>query len=210
MRKMLVLDCDGVLYPLSDIPHSEFIDALRFALDSMGISRESFRKAMAESKAKGVHGIFNFALQVCRETNSSFEEFCRRFVGSINYSNIRPNPELYELLQKVGEKYDLSVFTNNHISHLNKILNILFSCNADNIGFKCFDITSTYKDGLFHPKKSERGLLMIAERLGLPASACILVDDDPANCNRAREVGMEAVQPGENLSLEQYLRSLLD
>lgn len=209
MRKMLVLDCDGVIYPLSDIPHSEFMGALYAALESLGISRENFKEAMAQSRAESAHGIFNFALRVCRNTGASFDEFCRRFVDSINYSNIKPNPRLFELLKQVSKKYDMVIFTNNHILHLNKILNLVFSCNADTVGFKCFDITSTYRDGVFHPKKSEQGLLMIAERLGLTPAECILVDDDATNCNRAREIGMEAVQPGENLSLEQYLCGLL-
>lgn len=210
MRKMLVLDCDGVIYPLSDIPHSEFLGALYSALESLGISRESFKEAMAQSRAEAAYGIFNFALRVCRDTGASFDEFCRRFVGSIDYSNVKPNPRLFKLLKQVNKKYDMAIFTNNHIMHLNKILDIVFSCSADTIGFKCFDITSTYKDGVFHPKKSEQGLLMVAEQLGLPPSECILIDDDTTNCNRAREIGMEAVQPDENLSLEQYLCSLLD
>ncbi len=209
MRKMLVLDCDGVIYPLSDIPHSEFLGALYTSLESMGISKECFKEAMNQSRAAAAYGIFNFALQVCKNTGASFDEFCRRFVGNIDYSHIQPNPQLFELLNQVREKYDMVILTNNHILHLNKILDIVFSRNTENIGFDCFDITSTAKDGVFHPKKSEKGLLMIAERLGLEPAQCVLVDDDTTNCNRAREIGMEAVQPGENLTLEQYLRSLL-
>lgn len=51
-------------------------------------------------------------------------------------------------------------------------------------------------------KPDPRAYLGAAEALGVPASACVFVDDRPSNCAAARAVGMRTVCFGEGRSAE--------
>ncbi len=209
MRKTLVLDCDGVLYPLSAIPNAEFVQAFKDTIFSLGIGEEQYQEASTRAKAKKALGLFNFAREICQDFGVSFEAFCDGFVAHLNYKNITRDDELLELIYEVQKYYNLAIYTNNHIKHLNKILEAKFCKNTSNIGFICYDITSTYFNNIFHPKKSDLGLRMVAEKLGQEPADCILVDDAEFNCAKALSIGMEAVLITENFTLKDYLRGLL-
>lgn len=210
MRKTIVLDCDGVLYPLSAIPNSEFVEAFRKSIFSLGISEEQYQEASNRAKAKNALGLFNFAREICQDFGVSFDTFCDGFVASLNYENVTRDDELLEMIYEVQKHYNLAIYTNNHIKHLNKILEAKFGKNTSNIGFICYDITSTYFNNIFHPKKSDLGLRMVAEKLGQKPQDCILVDDAEFNCAKALSIGMNAVLITENYTLKDYLISLLN
>lgn len=209
MRKTLVLDCDGVLYPLSAIPHEEFIQAFKNTIFSLGINEEQYQEASDRAKAKKALGLFNFAREICQDFGVDFESFCNGFVANLNYKNIKRDEELLGLLQEVRNYYNLAIYTNNHVKHLNKILETKFGKNTTNIGFVCYDITSTYFNNIFHPKRSDLGLRMVAEKLGQDPENCILVDDAEINCAKALSIGMEAVLITEDFTLKDYLREIL-
>ena len=209
MRKTLVLDCDGVIYPISDIPNEVFIRAFNDAIYALGISEEQYREASVRAKARKALGLFNFAREICQDFGVSFDKFCDEFVARLDYSPLKPDPELLALIYKVQEHYNLAVYTNNHIKHLDKVLKAKFDKNSHNIGFVCYDITSTYFNNIFHPKKSDLGLRMVAEKLGQEPENCILIDDAEVNCDKARSIGMGAVLITENYTLKDYLRSLV-
>lgn len=209
MRKTLVLDCDGVLYPLSAIPNAEFVQAFKDTIFSLGISEEQYKEASNRTKAKKALGLFNFAREICQDFSISFDAFCDGFVANLNYANITRDDELFELLREVQKYYNLAIYTNNHVKHLNKILEAKFCKNTANIGFVCYDITSTYFNNIFHPKKSDLGLRMVAEKLGQEPENCILVDDAEINCAKALSIGMEAVLITEDFTLKDYLGIIL-
>lgn len=208
MRKTLVLDCDGVIYPISDIPNEEFIKAFNNAIFSMGISADQYQEASNRTKAKKAVGLFNFAREICQDFGVSFESFCDNFVSILNYSKLQRDEELLELIYMVQKDYNLAIYTNNHIKHLDKVLAARFGKNSKNIGFICYDITSTYFNNIFHPKKSDLGLRMVAEKLGQELSDCILLDDAEINCAKALSIGMNAVLINEDYTLKDYLLSL--
>lgn len=209
MCKTLVLDCDGVLYPLSAIPNAQFIEAFKNAISSLGISEPQYQEASSRAKAKKALGLFNFAREICQDFGVSFEAFCDGFVANLNYANILRDDELLELIYEVQKYYNIAIYTNNHIKHLNKVLDVKFGKNTSNIGFVCYDITSTYFNNIFHPKKSDLGLLMVAEKLGQEPEDCILIDDAEFNCAKALSIGMEAVLITEDFTLKEYLQILL-
>lgn len=209
MRKTLVLDCDGVLYPLSAIPNAEFVEAFKNSIFALGINEQQYLEASARAKAKNALGLFNFAREICQDFGISFDAFCDGFVANLNYRSITRDDELLELIYEVQKSYNLAIYTNNHIKHLNKVLEAKFDKNASNIGFVCYDITSTYFNNIFHPKKSDLGLLMVAEKLGELPENCILIDDAEFNCAKALSIGMGAVLISEDYTLKEYLRSLL-
>ena len=62
-----------------------------------------------------------------------------------------------------------------------------------------FDITSTEKDGYFHPKQSENGLSIFAQRFGINPQETLLFDDVALNIESAQNIGMHG-----NLINEQH------
>lgn len=209
MRKTLVLDCDGVIYPITDIPNAVFIKAFKDAVYSLGISEAQYQEASNRSKARKALGLFNFAREICQDFGVNFECLCDNFVDRLDYSRLSADNELLSLIYEAQKKYNLAIYTNNHIKHLDKVLNAKFCKNSKNIGFICFDITSTFFNNIFHPKKSDLGLLMVAEKLGQEPKNCILIDDAEINCEKARSIGMDAVLITENYTLKDCLKDLL-
>lgn len=209
MRKTLVLDCDGVIYPLTDIPNEVFINAFREAVYSFGISEEEYIRASKLAKARKAIGLFNFAREICCDFGIEFEDLCDAFVARLDYSRLHFDAELLELLHQVQKRYNLAIYTNNHIKHLDKVLMAKLGLTTKNIGFTCFDITSTLFNDIFHPKKSDLGLLMVAEKLGQEPKDCILIDDAEFNCDKAESIGMGAVLITKNHTLKDCLQEML-
>lgn len=209
MRKTLVLDCDGVLYPISEIPNEVFVKAFDEAIYSLGITQEQYKEASVRAKAKKALGLFNFAREICQDFGVSFDKFCDEFVARLDYSPLKQDLELLDLIYTVQRDYNLAIYTNNHIKHLDKVLQKKFNKDSKSIGFVCYDITSTYFNNIFHPKKSDLGLRMVAEKLGQDPENCILIDDAEINCAKALSIGMGAILITESYTLKDYLKSLL-
>lgn len=209
MRKTLILDCDGVLYPLTDIPNEIFIQIFRDAVYSMGITKEQYERASALSLERRALGMFNFAREICHDYGVDFEQLCDEFVRRMDYSRLTFDEKLLALIRQAEQKYDLAIYTNNHIKHLDKVLNAKFGLSSETIGFTCFDITSTLFNDIFHPKKSDLGLLMVAEKLGRLPEDCILIDDAEINCHKAESIGMGAVLITDSYTLKDCLRDML-
>lgn len=209
MRKTLVLDCDGVIYPITDIPNAVFIKAFKDAVYSMGVSEAQYQEASSRSKARKALGLFNFAREICQDFGVSFDVLCNNFVKRLDYTRLSRDMELLDLICQAQQKYNLAIYTNNHIKHLDKVLAAKFGKNSKDIGFVCFDITSTFFNNIFHPKKSDLGLLMVAEKLGQEPKNCILIDDAEINCEKAKSIGMDAVLISESYTLQDCLRDLL-
>lgn len=69
------------------------------------------------------------------------------------------------------------------------------------------DIVLSYRHGVIKPARQIFELA--AERLGVDAQACILVDDSPRHCDGARAAGMQAVQYQDFTQFKQDLAPLI-
>ena len=56
MRKTLILDCDGVLYPTSQLSLRDFVSAMKRTAKAWGISDEEYNKASQASLSKTQKG----------------------------------------------------------------------------------------------------------------------------------------------------------
>lgn len=208
MKKTLIVDCDGVIYPMSDIPLAEFVGAMKNTAQEFGFSTQEYNQASQVTLENKSLGMFNFIKELCNHDDAKFENFCENMFDKIDYSKIKRDDEILKLLEKTKVNYNVVILTNNHLSHLEKVLDARFGKNTQNLGIDCYDIRDTLKDGVFLPKQTEDGLTNFANKIDCDVGDCILVDDARRNLNVAEKMGMPGVLINESNSLSDYLQSL--
>lgn len=212
-EKTLIIDCDGVLYPFSDLPLGNFVQAMKQTYrEDVKLDGATQQKISEQTIAENKLGIFNYVKAICNHTGYSFETFCQQMISRVDYSNIGRNDTLFKMLAQTAKTHKVTILTNNHIGHLDKVLRKCFDKSVfdmENAGIRCFDITSTEKNGVFYPKQNPQALIMFAARIGEDVKNCVLLDDSERNINSAKSIGMGGVLIDEEHSLQQYLGKLL-
>ena len=212
-NKTLIIDCDGVLYPTSMLSLQEFVTAMKDTYrNDLKIDGATQEKVSKETLAKNRLGMFNFINALCNEVGYDFDAFCLKMQEKTDYSKISRDDALFNLLCAEAKQSRVVILTNNHMSHLDKVLHQRFGKNVfefQDAGIECFDIKSTMRNGVFYPKQNPKSLEIFADRLGVLPQDCILIDDTQRNLDSAKQVGMQTVLiDDEKLTLKQYLINL--
>ena len=190
--KTLIIDCDGVLYPESQFPLYYIIKAIENLSKSYyNISKEEYNKISKETKERNEQGLFNFVLNLCHKNMDLYNNFCKKLADSMDYSNIKRNDELYNLLIKASKKYEICILTNNYLYHLDKVYKQLFGKTLQEFPFPSYDIGFTFKDGCFHPKQTKEGLINFMQKINKDKKDCIVIDDSKRNIQRCIEIGIQ-------------------
>jgi len=207
MRKLLILDCDGVLYPAANISHADFISAFNRAKE---IYKEK-NLHIEEDNLKSAAHFWNEILKMCKDNDCSFDEFCKIMIDNVNYKKVRKSQVLLSLLNATKKKFDIAVLSDNHYYHLEQILRHRFNLSIKDfasMGIDCFDITSTEDNGCFLPKCNENALINFLKKQNRKAQDCIFVDNNMKNVSAGRSIGMQSVYICRKRSLQNFLRSL--
>ena len=211
-KKTLILDCDGVLYPTSDLTLEDFISAMKKTFhQDVKISADMQKQISEETLAKKHLGMYNYIKAVCDKTGYGFNHFCEQMVSYIDYSQISPDLELGKMLLTTAKDYNTVILTNSHILHLDKVLQRRFNKSVfdmENADIKCFDIQALERNGVFHPKQEDKALSLFADRIGKLPQDCVLIDDTQRNLDAAQKIGMQTVLINEDFTLKQYLWQL--
>lgn len=211
-NKTLILDCDGVLYPASDLTLADFISAMKKTFhQDVKISAELQKQISEETIAKKHLGMYNYIKAVCDKTGYAFNQFCEQMISYIDYSQISPDLQLGKMLLSSAKDYDTVILTNSHISHLDKVLQRRFNKSVfdmENANIKCFDIQALERNGVFHPKQEDKALSLFANRIGKLPQDCVLIDDMQRNLDAAQKNGMQTILINEDFTLKQYLLQL--
>jgi putative hydrolase of the HAD superfamily len=168
-----------------------------------GISTETLGKAMqAVAEADGENPLFE--LERGEITEVAFLERLtdglepllghrpqmHRF-REIYFSALDPNPQMIELMRELKvEGYRMAMLTNN-VREWEPLWRSMLPVD---------EIFETVVDsGFVGCRKPEPRIYELTlERIGLPADACLFIDDLPHNCEGARKVGMAAVHFRDN------------
>lgn len=208
-KKTLIVDCDGVLYPSSQLSLRQFVSAMKETYrNDMNVSGEIQSQISAETIAKKQLGMFNYIKAMCEKVNYSFPQFCYQMFEKVDYRNIERDDSLFRMLQAAAHQDEVVIFTNNHNVHLDKVLRQRFDKSifeAEEAGIRCYDITMTEKNGVFQPKQDPKALLLFAKRIERRPEDCVLIDDSPRNIEAARQAGMGAELIGGDNTLKAYL-----
>ena len=178
---VLLLDLDETLYPpergvLRRV--DERINA--YLRERMGIPRhevDAVRRALRQAHGTTLRGL------VLRHTVDQDDYL--RFVHDCDLSDLlAPDPQLRELLGRLPPRK--VVFTNAPRAHARQVLRLLEVEDA-------FQDVVALEDLGYLPKPDPAAYSEVLARIGVPASACCLVDDTRANLLPASALGMRTV-----------------
>ena len=211
-KQALILDCDGVLYPITQISLAEFVDAMKQTYrEELKLDGKTQTLISEQTIAKNRLGMFNYIKAMCDYADYNFDEFCLKMQSRVDYDKITPEYALYKQLLNTTKDKQVVILTNNHIAHLDKVLQkrfgkTLFEVEAD--GIDCYDIKTMERNGFFYPKQDPMALKLFAAKIYQLPENCTLIDDTEKNLSAARQVGMNTVHITEKFSLAQYLQQI--
>jgi epoxide hydrolase-like predicted phosphatase len=191
MIEAVISDFGGVLT-------SPLLDSFVAFQDSSGISLEHLGLAMAAIwKRNGANPLFE--LETGRMTEAEFlramgEELTRQLgrhvelhgFGERYFEHLHPNQRMIEYMRDLhGRGYKLAICTNN-VREWEPLWRTKLPVD------ELFDVV--VDSGFVGTRKPESRIFEITlERLDVPASGALFIDDVELNCQVARELGMEAV-----------------
>jgi putative hydrolase of the HAD superfamily len=168
--------------------------------DAHGIASEDFGKAMGAAAAAGDGENPLFKLERGDVTEAQFLDVLRdglepllghrpelhRF-REIFFEALDPNEPMIELMRECKRGGRRMAMLTNNVQEWEPLWRTMLPVD---------EIFETVIDsGFVGYRKPERQIYEITlERIGLPASACLFVDDLEVNCEAARELGFTAVQ----------------
>ena len=207
MRKLLILDCDGVLYPPKNIVHDDFAAAL------IAKDRHFFENLSKESVEKIKNGadMWNELWSLCEKDEEKFENFCKGIVGHIDYSKIRRSNVLFSLITNSCKFFDVVIFSDNHKHHVERVLRSRFGIGISGfkkLGIKCYDITASKKEKNLRLKKDKNVLADFCKSHHRKAQDCIFVDNNRDNISAAKAAGLKTVYICRKRTLQSVLKNL--
>jgi putative hydrolase of the HAD superfamily len=191
MIEAVISDFGGVLT-------SPLLDSFAAFQNSSGISLENLGLAMAAIwKRDGANPLFE--LETGRMTEADFlrtlgDELSRQLgrpvelhgFGERYFEHLHPNERMIEYMRELSRRgYKLAICTNN-VREWEPLWRAKLPVD------ELFDVV--VDSGFVGARKPERRIYEVTlERLDLPASAALFIDDVELNCEMARELGMDAV-----------------
>lgn len=187
----IFVDCDGVLYNQNLLTYEEIVDAGRRSGLRLGLDWTDFDKIHEQLKNLGFRGFYNTVLKLCQAQGISFQKLAKGMTEILDYSKIQPNPELLNLLQKISQKRNVYIFTNNTRVHLEKIFECLFGCTVDQSGLPAITAESTLENGCFHPKRMPGVLTKWCKKVGSLPQNTLMLDDSERVIESAQAEGLQ-------------------
>ena len=188
----IVSDFGGVLT-------TPLLDAFVGLQQTRGIAPEAFGAALARAAAEDSGANPLFALETGRLTEAQFVERLgaalhaelgrdvdlARF-GEAFFEHLRPNDELFAFMRGLhGRGYRMAILTNN-VREWEPLWRSMLPVD------EIFELV--VDSGFEGVRKPDPPIYEVTlERLGVPASATLFVDDMEVNCEAARALGMHAV-----------------
>jgi putative hydrolase of the HAD superfamily len=189
---------EAVISDFGGVLTSPLLDSFAAFQDSSGISLEALGKAMgAIWERSGANPLFE--LETGRMTESEFlgslgAELTTQLgdrvelhgFGERYFEHLHPNERLIDYMRELRERgYKLAICTNN-VREWEPLWRAKLP--VDEIFHVVVD------SGFVGARKPEPEIYELTlERLGVPASGAVIVDDIELNCDAARELGMSAV-----------------
>ena len=145
--KLLIVDCDGVLYHPSELDINAMVYAFNEVCDDFGLKDEKFNYIENCTRDKPIGGFYNYIASVAQKVDVPTEDFILKMVAHIDYSHIKADSDgILQKLSKLSRKCQICICTNNHLAHLNHVLKAKFGVTADNLHFAVFDMRFAEKN----------------------------------------------------------------
>lgn len=192
--QMLFVDCDGVLYNATDLTYEEMIQACQRAGQELGIHWDDVVELHHQLKAQGIHGWYNTTLELCRRYHVDFGDVAELMVSYVDYSKIPEDLELLELLQRMRQKKDLVLLTNNTRPHVEKIFDRLFHKSIKQTKLRVLTVEDTLWDHYFHVKQQPGAFGVWCQKFHVLPEQVLLLDDTENVLEVAKSQGLQTIQ----------------
>ena len=132
--KLLIVDCDGVLYHPSELDINAMVYAFNEVCDDFGLKDEKFNYIENCTRDKPIRGFYNYIASVAQKVDVPTEDFILKMVDHIDYSGIKADSDgILQKLSKLSRKCQICICTNNHLAHLNHVLKAKFNIEAKDL-----------------------------------------------------------------------------
>ncbi len=171
MIRAIVFDCFGVLTTDGWLP---------FKAAHFGHDPELFELATSLNKQSdaGLISYHDFIGQIAELAGISVHQAQRSIEDNV------ANLPLFEFIESVKNSYKVGLLSNAAANWLDT----MFTAEQRQ---PFHAIALSYETGFIKP--DERAYQIIADRLGVEVSECVLIDDQERYCTGAREAGMQAI-----------------
>ena len=170
--KALVFDLDGTLYVNNDLGREINSCDCRYISELKGMAVAEAKELLRETKKRlsAESGIDSTLSHACMELGGDLKELHRRFADEIVPEPFLSRDErVVKLLQSLGSKYELSIYTNN-----NRRLSIRIMEAIGVAGL--FRQVLTIED-YWQPKPDREALEKIYQTLGRKPAECLFIGD---------------------------------
>ncbi len=208
--KLIIIDCDGVLYHPSELDINAMVYAFNDVCDDLGLSKEKFTHTGHCTSDKPVQGFCNYIAFIAKKSGITLDEFIKKMVDHINYSKIQPDQnDILKKLNQLEKKYKICICTNNHLIHLDKVLKAKFNISSKDLSFEVFDMCYAYKNGIFYNKESPQFISKLEEHFHIKANEFLWIDDNPEITQKLETYGCQTILVTEENPLSRILEKLI-
>lgn len=211
-KKLIVIDCDGVLYPKKELSTKDILEAVQKAFFKKGISWKNVNNVYDEFKMSASQkGLFNFLGVAAREFRLNVVELLKQIAEETDYSHITPNPKLLSQIQELQKKYEVCIYTNNTKYHLEKVHQQLFGCSVAEAGIPAFHIGTIQNKKGYCSKQSKEALWFLSKFFAVKPSNMIFFDDTISVLDSVRQKGASVLFINQDFNLSDamdYIRQI--
>lgn len=207
--KLIIIDCDGVLYDPSELDVNAMVYAFNDVCEDFDLKDEKFNYVEDCTRDKPIKSFCNYIEFVAQKIGLTTEDFILKMVEHVDYSHLKPDESgILAQLKELSRKYKICICSNNHISHLNKVLQAKFNICANHLPFEVFDIGDTLFDGVYCSKQSPSFVAKLEKYFGVKASDFLWIDDSPKILDKIKEFGGQAILVTKDNRLKDVLEKL--
>ena len=170
--RALIFDLDGTLYVSDEVGREIDASAMRHVAAVRGISAGEARLLIGETREKiaARTGWTASLSHACLELGIDLRELHRHFEAEIEPEHFLTRDErVVELLRRLGERFDLHIYTNNNRVLASRIMGALGIAG-------CFRRIFTIEDS-WRPKPDREVLEAIFRDIGREPPQCLFVGD---------------------------------
>jgi len=208
--KLIIIDCDGVLYNPAELNVNAVLAAFNTACDELNLGDERLAIDKNLNCKKPIGGIYNHIVSVAQRANITPNAVIKKTVRHIDYSHITPdNDNILDLFHKISRKYNVCICTNNNKAHLNMVLKAKFGIRANQLPFEVFDAAFAKQGGKYHPKQSVVFINKLEKHFGINACDFLWIDDDPMVKSDTAVFGSQSILITKRRHLKSVLSNLL-
>jgi len=190
-KKLIIIDCDGVLYPVSELDVNTVSKAIFYsACRDFNILTNAFDFEEISEQPN----YYTFIDNLARQYGIKTDVFMSKMMEYIDYSGIKPdNNGVLQKIKDLSDKYKFCVCSNNHLTHINNVLKAKFNIYADQMPCEIFDTQYANIDGVFYAKQSYVFISKLEKHFGINAKNFLWIDDTPNVIDTVKSVGCDGI-----------------